>query len=52
MPDAEPQTCIAFEGHRRIASGPLDEVRPVVQAAMARGAERLLQELKAKGKRS
>ena len=23
MPDPEPQTCIAFEGQRRIASGPL-----------------------------
>ena len=43
MSDAlEDPTCIAFEGARRLAHGPLAEVRPVVQAAMARGAERLL----------
>ena len=38
----EDSTCIAFEGTRRLVQGPLGEVRPVVQAAMARGAGRLL----------
>ena len=42
MSDHDQPTCIAFEGTRRLAHGPLSEVRPVVQAAMARGAERLL----------
>jgi hypothetical protein len=34
--------CIAFEGVRRIAAGPLRAIRGEVQAAMARGAARLL----------
>ena len=42
MSDREDQPCIAFEGLRRIASGTLAEVRPKVQAAMARGAAQLL----------
>ena len=42
MAEAEDPICIAFEGPRRIASGPLADIRPAVQAAMARGAEKLL----------
>ena len=42
MSDHEPPTFIAFEGARRLAQGPLEAVRPCVQAAMRRGAERLL----------
>jgi hypothetical protein len=41
MSDDE-RSCIAFEGSRRLAEGPLDQVRPQVQAAMARGAAHLL----------
>jgi hypothetical protein len=42
MSDDEDRACIAFEGARRLAAGPLGAVRPEVQAAMARGAVRLL----------
>jgi hypothetical protein len=42
MSDDEDQPCIAFEGLRRIAAGPLGQIRPKVQAAMARGAAQLL----------
>ncbi len=42
MAETEDPICIAFEGPRRIASGPLEDIRPTVQAAMARGAEKLL----------
>jgi hypothetical protein len=41
MSDDE-RPCIAFEGSRRLAEGPLGEVRRQVQAAMARGASHLL----------
>ena len=40
--DDDDLICIAFEGSRRIAAGPLAMVRPAVQAAMAKGADRLL----------
>ena len=40
--DQEARPCVAFEGVRRIAAGPLAAVRPEVQAAMGRGAARLL----------
>jgi hypothetical protein len=36
MSDDDDRLCIAFEGQRRIAAGPLAQVRPAVQAAMAR----------------
>ncbi len=36
------RACIAFEGLRRLAEGPLDVVRPQVQAALGRGAAELL----------
>lgn len=39
--DGDP-ICIAFEGSRRLAEGPLSAIRIEVQAAMARGAARLL----------
>jgi uncharacterized protein len=39
--DHEPDL-IAFEGLRRLAAGPLGEVRPLVQAALDRGAARVL----------
>ena len=42
MSSDEEQSCIAFEGVRRIAAGALSEIRPKVQAAMARGAVQLL----------
>jgi hypothetical protein len=41
MSDDE-RACIAFEGSRRLAEGPLEQVRPKVQAAMARGAAHVL----------
>ena len=41
MDDDEP-SCIAFEGSRRLAEGPMDVVRPLVQAAMACGAAHLV----------
>jgi hypothetical protein len=42
MSDGQDRLCIAFEGTRRIAAGSLDAIRAEVQAAMARGAARLL----------
>jgi len=43
MTETEPEPdLIAFEGLRRIARGPLGEVGPVVQAALDRGAARVL----------
>lgn len=36
MSEDEDRSCIAFEGPRRLAAGPLREVRPLVQAALGR----------------